>query len=114
MKAVIYFLFKGDIENNVSYIDDTKKKLNYGINQYIITTQEQLPKSLHGNTEQIFYFKDQKQCFNNVKNVIDYLEILNYTEFLIINANKTYTEEDLIFESISTVKNNLSIITKLI
>lgn len=113
MRVVIYFLFKEDVKNHICCIDNTKNKLGYNVNQYIITNQEQLPKSLYYNVEQIFYFKTQKDCFNKIPNVLDYLQSLNYTEFLVVNANKNYEDSELVFDSISTIKSNLAVITKL-
>lgn len=111
MKAVIYFVFK-DIEDN--YIEDIQKQLTYDVNQFIITNVTNPNKSIYNKIENIFYFKDMSSCLNNLTSVLNYLEIFNYKEIMLLNLNKSYDATQLVYKDILTVKEEFAVINKIL
>lgn len=111
MKAVIYFVFK-DIEDN--YIEDIQKQLTYDVNQFIITDVTNPNKSIYNKIENIFYFKDMSSCLNNLTSVLNYLEIFNYKEIMLLNLNKSYDATQLVYKDILTVKEEFAVINKIL
>jgi hypothetical protein len=107
MKAVIYLLFDGEEDN---YIEDIQRKIKHDVNRFMITNVVNPHKSIYNKIENIFYFKDVTTCLSNIPFVLKYLEMFNYTEVLLLNVNKTYVENELIYKDISSVKNEFAII----
>ena len=111
MKAVIYFVFK-DTEDN--YIEDIQKQLTHDVNQFIITDVTNPNKSIYNKIENIFYFKDMSSCLNNLTSVLNYLEIFNYKEIMLLNLNKSYDATQLVYKDILTVKEEFAVINKIL
>lgn len=111
MKAVICFIFK-DGEDN--FIEDNQKLFNYDHKFFVITDKQNLPKSLYSKVEHIFYFKDKKICFKSVHQIIDYLEMFNYKQAILINMNKKYNNDQLIFNNLSEIKEQLAVVNNVL
>ena len=111
MKAVIYFVFRDGEEN---YIEDIQKQLTYDVKQFIITNVINPSKSINTKIESIFYFKDMTSCLNNVSDILNYLEMFNYKQVLLINPNKSYESNQLIFKDVSTVKEEFSVVNNIL
>jgi hypothetical protein len=107
MKAVIYLVFDNDKDN---YIEDLQRKINHDVKRFMITNVMNPHKSLYNKIENVFYFKDGTTCLNNVVFILNYLEMFNYTEVLLLNVNKPYTSEELVYKNILCAKNEFSII----
>jgi hypothetical protein len=107
MKAVIYLLLDNNEEN---YIEDIQRQINHDVKQFMITNVVNPHKSIYNKIENIFYFKDYTNCLIKVPFILSYLEIFNYTDVLLLNTNKTYTTDELIYKNILCVKNEFSII----
>ncbi len=107
MKAVIYLLFDNNEEN---YIEDIQQQINHDVKRFMITNVANPHKLIYNKIENIFYFKDITTCLNKVPFVLNYLEMFNYTEVLLLNVNKLYKSEELIYKNILCTKNELAII----
>ena len=111
MKAVIYFIFKDTEEN---YLEDIQKQLTYDVKQFVITDVINPNKSIYSKIENIFYFKDITACLNNLTTILTYLEIFNYKEIILLNTNKTYDGNQLIYKDILTVKEEFSVVNNIL
>ena len=107
MKAVIYLLLDTGEDN---YTEDIQRQINHDVKQFMITNVVNPHKSIYNKIENIFYFKDCTTCLSKVTFILNYLEIFNYTEVLLLNVNKTYTLDELIYKNILCAKNEFSII----
>jgi hypothetical protein len=107
MKAVIYLLFDNTEDN---YIEDIQRQINHDVKRFMITNVTNPHKLIYNKIENIFYFKDVTTCLNKVPFVLNYLEMFNYTEVLLLNVNKLYKSEELIYKNILCTKNELAII----
>lgn len=114
MKSVIYFIFKDDNNEVLNKIDKINNFFDYKTNYFIITDCLNLHKTLYSKVQHIFYFKNKFECIRNLNHVISYLELFHYKEILLLNSNKEYLPEDIIFKSISTVKEDFAIINNII
>jgi hypothetical protein len=111
MKAVIFFIFKDDGDN---YIEDIRSHLNYDIKQFVVTDTSNLPKVIYNKSENIFHFKDKKTCFVNLNYIFDYLELFNFKEVMLLNVNKMYNADQLIYQNLSNVKEKFSVINNIL
>lgn len=107
MKAVIYLLFDNAEDN---HIEDIQRQINHDVKRFIITDVVNPHKALYNKIENIFYFKDSNTCLSKIPFVLNYLELFNYTDVLLLNVNKLYKSEELVYKNILTVKNEFSII----
>jgi hypothetical protein len=107
MKSVIYLLFDNAEDN---YIEDIQRQINHEVKLFMITNVVNPHKSVYNKIENIFYFKDVVTCLNKVPFVLNYLETFNYTEVLLLNVNKTYTPNELIYKNILCAKNEFAIV----
>jgi hypothetical protein len=107
MKAVIFLLFDDEEDN---YIEDIQRKIKHDVNRFMITNVVNPHKLIYNKIENIFCFKDVTTCLKNVPIILRYLEMFNYTEVLLLNVNKTYSESELVYKDISSVKNEFAII----
>jgi len=111
MKAVIYFLFVDNTDNN---LENIQKHITYDVKQFIITDIINPNKSIYNKIENIFYFKDKNSCLKNITTVIQYLEHFNYHEVLLLNLEKNYMPDQLVYKDILTVKNEFTVVTKIL
>lgn len=111
MKAVIYFLYEESEENNLDII---QSQINHDVKQFIITNIKNPTKTIYNKIENIFYYKDKVSCVNNLVHVLNYLLQFNYTEVLLLNVEKTRTQEQMIYRDLSVVKNELSVINNIL
>jgi len=111
MKAVIYFLYEEAEENNLDVI---QPKINHDVKQFIITNVSNPIKTIYNKIENIFYYKDKVSCANNLIHVLNYLSLFNYTEVLLLNAEKVYYPEQMTYRDLNVVKNEFSIINNIL
>lgn len=114
MKAVLYLVFRDECDNLSINIDNIKKTMRFDIKHFVITDQPNLSKILYSQFEHIFYFKTKNECLSNLNNIVKYLELFNYSEILLINANKKSHQINFNFIPSSNITNKLSIIDNII
>lgn len=111
MKSVIYFLYEEAKENNLDVI---QPHINHNVKQFVITNISNPHKTIYNKIENIFYYKDKVSCVNNLVHVLNYLLQFNYTEVLLLNAEKFYRPEQMIYRDLNVVKNEFSIINNIL
>lgn len=111
MKAVIYFVFNDNEEN---YIEDIQKQLTYDVKQFMITDIKNPKKSIYSKIENIFYFRDMTSCLNNLTDILNYLEIFNYKQVMLLNPNKSYESNQLIYKDILIVKEEFAVVNNIL
>lgn len=111
MKAVIYFVFNDNEEN---YIEDIQKQLTYDVKQFMITDIKNPNKLIYSKIENIFYFRDMTSCLNNLTDILNYLEIFNYKQVMLLNPNKSYESNQLIYKDILIVKEEFAVVNNIL
>jgi hypothetical protein len=110
MKAVIFLYFQSSDDN---FIESIQSQLNHDVKQFLVTDIPNLHKGVYNKLESIFHYKDQTECLINVKNIINYLKLFNYTQLLIVNVNKEYDSE-LEFKDISTIEKEFTVVNSIL
>lgn len=97
MKAVIHILTDEEVEIKFQKLFENKNIFDFDIKQFLITNKKNINKTIFNGFEQIFYFNKKTEIKSSIKNLIEFLILINCDELAILDTNNVYKQSDISF-----------------
>jgi hypothetical protein len=114
MKAVIHVFIDENAEAKFRNLFENKNIFEYDVKHFVITNCKNINKTIFNGFEQIFYFSEKSEIKCNIKNLIDFLILLNYKELVILHADIGYKENEIFFLELEDLFKHFTVINNII
>jgi hypothetical protein len=114
MKAVIHVLVDEIEETKFENLFKNKNIFEYDVKHFLITNHKNINKTIFSGFEQILYFNRKNELKSSIKNLIEFLTLLNYNELVILTTNDVYKENEIFFSKLEDLYRQFTVIDNII